>query len=250
MLMRWWHESDESCEEAMRLEVDVRSACACGALEGEADAAIRELTDRIVGKRRSQQVPAHSFEPFAITAVDDGGGVQRHAEGGDLERPRWRGRDSDALRSRERELHTPGQRVVGVVVVVHAAESAMDSAQNLCEVVLGRGRRGEPARSNGDAIVGLGERTVGRERVKMNEKSEVIPKTLHDHDDPGMQRSRSGERVMSSGPASHRVHDCTREAPSHAGQQRTVITQPTARLPVNESTHCRYPQGGRRRSTG
>ena len=149
MLMRWRHESNESCEEAMRVEVDVGGACACGALEGQADAAIRELTDRIVGKRRSQQVPAHSFESFAITAVDDGGGVQGHAEGGDLERSRWRGRDSDALRPRERELHTPGQRVVGVVVVVHAAESAMNSAQNLWDVVLGRGRCGERERPVG-----------------------------------------------------------------------------------------------------
>ena len=108
VLMRWWHESDESCEEAMRLEVDVRSACACGALEGQADAAIRELAHGIVGKRWPQQLPEHSLGPFAITAVDDGGGVQRHAEGGDLERPRWPGRDSDARRSRERELHAPG----------------------------------------------------------------------------------------------------------------------------------------------
>ena len=28
MLARRWHESDESCKEAMRLDVDVGSACA------------------------------------------------------------------------------------------------------------------------------------------------------------------------------------------------------------------------------
>jgi hypothetical protein len=73
--------------------------------------------------------------------------VQRHAEARHLEWSRWRGRDSDALRPRERELNTPGKRVVGVVVVVvHAAESAMHRAEYLREVVLGRGRCGEPAR--------------------------------------------------------------------------------------------------------
>jgi hypothetical protein len=54
MLARWWHESDESCKEAMRLEVDVGSACACGALEGQPDATIGQLAHRIVGKRWPQ----------------------------------------------------------------------------------------------------------------------------------------------------------------------------------------------------
>ncbi len=37
----------------------------------------------------------------------------------------------------------------------------MDSAQNLREIVLGRGRRGEPAHGRAFAGLGLGERTVG-----------------------------------------------------------------------------------------
>ena len=48
------------------------------------------------------------------------------------------------MRPRKRELHAPGKRVVGVVaVLVHAAESAIDSLQDLREIVLGRGRRSQ-----------------------------------------------------------------------------------------------------------
>ena len=77
----------------------------------------------------------------------------------------------------------------------------MDSAQNLREIVLGRGRRGEPSHGRAFVGLGLGERTVRDQRVQVNEKSKVIPKTLHDDDDTGMQRSRGVKRVMPSGPA-------------------------------------------------
>jgi hypothetical protein len=43
MLARWRDESDESREEAMRFEVDVRRARACGRSEGESHAAIASL---------------------------------------------------------------------------------------------------------------------------------------------------------------------------------------------------------------
>ena len=156
MLTRGRHEPDQAREEALGLEIDVGRTRARGRFEDEPDASIGEGADSIVGKGRPQQVAQHPLEPLAIAAVDDGGGMQRHAEGGDLERPwcRW---SDDTRWSLERELHAPGEcrvDIVIVIVVVDAAKPTMDGGKHLREVVLGRSRRGEPA--HGHAIFALG----------------------------------------------------------------------------------------------
>ena len=46
----------------------------------DADAAVGERLDGIVGEGRAQEVPAEAFELRAVATVDGRGGVQVHAE--------------------------------------------------------------------------------------------------------------------------------------------------------------------------
>ncbi len=90
VLARRRDETDETREKAMGLEHDMGRAGAARAFEGEPDAAIGKLGDGIVGERRSQHVPEHPLETFAVTAIDEGRGLQRHAVRRDLERANGR----------------------------------------------------------------------------------------------------------------------------------------------------------------
>ena len=99
----------------------------------DADAAVRERLDGIVGEGRPEQVAADTFESLAVAAVDGGRGVQVHAEGRD--RPRRRlgvGSGGGEARASEGLLDTGRERGVEVELGVRVLreDGVVDSSED------------------------------------------------------------------------------------------------------------------------
>ena len=71
----------QAAQEGVRGHVGERGASARGRLEVDADAAVRERLDGIVGEGGAEQVATQTLEALAVAAVDGGSGVQVESEG-------------------------------------------------------------------------------------------------------------------------------------------------------------------------
>jgi hypothetical protein len=76
---RGGHDGREARHQGSGLEVDGGGAVAKGLLEEDADPAIGEAKEPVVGQRRTQDVAAQGLAPALVVGVDVGRGVQRKA---------------------------------------------------------------------------------------------------------------------------------------------------------------------------
>jgi hypothetical protein len=192
------HERAEAGEELVRGHVGVGDAAAPRSLEEDADPAVGQRLDGVMGEGRPQHVAAHPLELLAVAAVDGGRGVQVHAERGERQRRPRRGLLRwERVRAGERELHAGGEggvQVQGVVVVLGVGGGG-DGLVDLRE----RGRHAlrcrRPRGQEAQAFASLLEGAIRDETVQMHVEAEVAAEALHRREHPCVQRLHRSEAV-------------------------------------------------------